>query len=32
MTEHRYSHLIADDLDAAKQALANYLATGTEGS
>lgn len=32
MTEDRYTHLMADDLDRAKRALAAYLATGTEGS
>jgi len=32
MTEDRYTHLMPDDIGKAKQALAAYLATGTEGA
>ena len=32
MTEDRYTHLLPDDVAKAKEALAAYLATGTEGS
>jgi hypothetical protein len=31
MTEDRCTHLMPDDVEKAKQALADYLATGTEG-